>query len=77
MEAKTIRQLSEEVDMLNHQASVLSDELIGLRREHRGDLDRIALELEILRRFLLDTHPERKSRFQEIDEEVRRDVSPE
>ena len=77
LEAKSLKQLGEEVDFLSNQLEMLSDEVVRLRREHRADRDRQTLELETIKEFLLEAHPDMKGRFLEIREGVRLEVSPE
>ena len=77
LEAKSLKQLAEEVDFLNNQLERLTDEAVRLRREHRADRDRLTLELEAIKEFLLEAHPEMRDRFLEIREDVRLEISPE
>ena len=57
LEAKSLKQLGEEVDFLSNQLDRLTDEVVKLRREHRADRDRQTLELETIKEFLLEAHP--------------------
>ena len=77
LQAKSLKQLGEEVDFLSNQLDRLTDEVVKLRREHRADRDRQTLELETIKEFLLEAHPEMRERFLEIREGVRLGVSPE
>lgn len=77
LEAKSLKQLAEEVDFLNNQLERLTDEVVRQRRENRADRDRLTLELEAIKEFLLEAHPELRSRFLEIREDVRLEISPE
>ena len=77
LEAKSPKQLAEEVDFLSNQLERLTDEVVTLRREHRVERDRQTLELEVLKEFLLEAHPDMRERFLEIREGVRLEVSPE
>ncbi len=75
--AKSPKQLGEGVDFLADQLERLTDEVVTLRREQRADRDRLILELETIKEFLLEAHPDMRGRFREVREGVRMEVSPE
>ncbi len=75
--AKSPKQLGEGVDFLTNQLDRLTDEVVTLRREQRADRDRLTLELETIKEYLLEAHPDMRGRFREVREGVRMEVSPE
>lgn len=77
LQAKSPKQLSEEVDFLTNELERLTREVVTQRREHRADRDRLTLEIEAIKRFLIEAHPELEGRFEEIHEVVRLEFSPE
>lgn len=77
MEARTSKQLNEEIDRLTSELERVSEALVALRREGRVERDRVAIELETLKRFLLEAHPDLAGRFREIGNRVRQEYSPE
>ena len=76
-DVKTPKHLDSEVDLLTTQLEQLTEEMVKLRRERRADYDRFTLELESIKQFLAEAHPELQSRFEELREEIRLEVNPE
>ena len=77
LDVKSPKQLGTQVDLLTNQLERLGEEVVAMRREHRADLDRLVLELESIKEFMEEAHPELQGRYQELREQVRLEVSPE
>ena len=69
---------------LEEQLRLLQQELIQggeivdeLKRDHRAELDALRLEVEVLRQWLMRMHPDMAAQYEELREEVFRQVDPE
>ncbi|MCI0660182.1 MAG: hypothetical protein L0220_03835 [Acidobacteria bacterium] len=63
--------------LLEQELGTLGAEVADLKRTHRADLDLMRLELEALKLFLAEIHPEFDERFQVLREQVRTEINPE
>lgn len=76
-EALSAKKLSEQIDLVSGELERLSEEMVGLRRNQRADHDRLVLEIEAIKLFLRETHPELRSRLTALHEQARRELVPE
>jgi hypothetical protein len=63
--------------LLEQELGTLGTEVAELKRTHRADLDLMRLELEALKLFLAEIHPEFDEHFQVLREQVRAEINPE
>lgn len=68
----------EKIQLLEKELDSLTDEVLSLRRAHRADLDSLHLQIEAVKLFLAQHHPEGfEERFAELQEKANREISPE
>jgi hypothetical protein len=69
--------LADRVDLQGKEIATLTDDVLDLRRLHRADLDRLLLELEAIKMFLAERHPDFWPRFAELRGQAFREIPPE
>jgi hypothetical protein len=70
-------EIADRVDLLAREITTLTDEVLELRRLHRADLDRFLLELEAVKLFVAESHPDFWARFAELRGRALREIPPE
>jgi hypothetical protein len=63
--------------LLNQELESLATLVSNLELSHRADIDDLKLEIQTLKLFLAECHPEFDTRYALLKERVRLEVSPE
>ena len=63
--------------LFDEELDLLTNEVMTLKLNSRTEIDALKLELETLKRFLVNTYPDFTERFQALKQTVILEVSPE
>jgi len=70
-------EVAERFRLVQHEMTLTGEALETLKRDHRAAIDALRLDLEVLRRCLLQLHPEFVTHFEATRAQLVREIDPE
>jgi hypothetical protein len=67
----------EKLELLDKELDTLTEEVLELRRGHRADLGGMRLEIEAIKLYVAERHPDFERRFSELRRQADREIAPE
>jgi hypothetical protein len=67
----------EKLELLDKELDTLTEEVLELRRGHRADLGGMRLEIEAIKLYEAERHPDFERRFSELRRQADREIAPE
>ncbi|HXG92567.1 MAG TPA: hypothetical protein VNN73_09380 [Blastocatellia bacterium] len=70
-------ELEKKERLLDKELDLLAAEVSKMKIDHRADVDALRIEIEAIKLFLFEFHPEFSDQFPLLKERARQEISPE